>query len=131
MLKEFITLKIDFVKNSVSRLFLLISFFYFLSCHAAFSVEKQFDELVLDLNSSFPEIRVDAAWALGELGDQRAVEHLVKALRDPDECTRYCVVKALKNLGDKRAIPELEKALTQEIKPWIVQAIKEAIEELK
>jgi len=93
-------------------------------------MEKNFEQLVLELKSTSAENRIDAAWALGELGDQRAVEHLIKVLSDPDDTVRYNVVKALGNLGDNKAVPYLSNALKLEVQPWIVQAIQETINKL-
>ena len=94
------------------------------------AAEKGFDQLVMELTSPCADERMDAAWALGELKDTRAVKYLVKSLEDPDECVRYYAVKALGNLGDNSSIPFLEKALNREVQPWIVQVLKEAIDKL-
>jgi HEAT repeat protein len=94
------------------------------------AMEKNFEQLVSELKSPSAENRIDAAWALGELGDPRAVEYLLKVLSDPDDTVRYNVVKALGNLGDNKAIPYLAKALKLEVQPWIVQAIQETIQKL-
>jgi HEAT repeat protein len=93
-------------------------------------MEKNFDQLISELKSPSAENRIDAAWALGELGDPRAVDYLIKALSDTDDTVRYNVVKALGNLGDNKAIPYLEKALKLEIQPWIVEAIEASINKL-
>lgn len=94
------------------------------------AMEKNFDQLVSELKSPSAENRIDAAWALGELGDPRAVEYLINVLSDPDDTVRYNVVKALGNLGDNKAVPYLTRALKLEIQPWIVQAIEETINKL-
>jgi len=47
------------------------------------------------------EIRRDAAWALGGLGDPRAVQPLIKLLNATD--TAYLAISALDELGDARA----------------------------
>lgn len=51
------------------------------------------------------------ARTLGELGDARAVEPLIAALRDPDYLSRVAAVEALANLGDARAIGPLTAVL--------------------
>ena len=55
--------------------------------------------------------RRDSAVALGQLGDPRAVEPLVKALGDDDRYVRIAVATALGQLGDPRAVEPLVKAL--------------------
>ena len=117
--------------KSVLKLMIFVFIFSIILVQYGIASEKPFEDLISDLASPSVRIRTDAAWALGELGDKRAVEHLVKALCDPDDSMRYYVVKALKNLKDEGAVPDLEKALDLEVKPWVVQAIKEAIDELK
>ncbi len=110
--------------------FLTIIFSTFFVTGIVNAMEKDFEQLVSELKSTSAENRIDAAWALGELGDQRAVEHLIKVLSDPDDTVRYNVVKALGNLGDNKAVPYLSKALKLEVQPWIVQAIQETINKL-
>jgi HEAT repeat protein len=40
-------------------------------------------------------VRANAAYMLGEIGDERAVEHLVEALEDEDECVRHAAAQVL------------------------------------
>lgn len=56
-------------------------------------------------------IRAPAAQALGRLGDLRAVEALIGALRDEDWKVRDAAVGALGRLGDLRAVEALIEAL--------------------
>ena len=44
-------------------------------------------------------VRRSAAWALGKIGDARAVEPLAAALRDNDSDVREAAAQALKSLG--------------------------------
>ncbi len=110
--------------------FLIVMMSIFFINGSVNAMEKNFDQLISELKSPSAENRIDAAWALGELGDQRAVEHLIKVLSDPDDTVRYNVVKALGNLGDNKAVPYLTEALKLEVQPWIVQAIQETINKL-
>ncbi|MCS7263372.1 MAG: HEAT repeat domain-containing protein [Armatimonadetes bacterium] len=41
-------------------------------------------EILVDWDFNSPEIRAMAAWALGEIGDERAVPHLIEALDDEE-----------------------------------------------
>jgi hypothetical protein len=54
-----------------------------------------------------PYGRERAVWALGRLGDARAVEPLIACQHDPDEQVRKCVLLALADLGDTRAVEPL------------------------
>jgi HEAT repeat protein len=57
-------------------------------------------------------VRIKASEALGELGDARAVEPLIKALGDRNnETVRRTAAAALGKLGDGRAVVPLIKAL--------------------
>lgn len=53
------------------------------------------------------DVRKSAAKALGELGDQKAVEALIKALEDEVNSVRLSVISALGLLKDERAIKPL------------------------
>ena len=55
--------------------------------------------------------RLNAARALGELGDRRAVPALVHALHDPERNVREEVIHALGSLGDDRAVGPLSRML--------------------
>jgi HEAT repeat protein len=70
-----------------------------------------FDELTLALQSTDDDIREEAARALGELQDPRAVIPLISALEDPNHYVRREAAKSLGRLGDERAIPALINAL--------------------
>ena len=56
-------------------------------------------------------VRRDAAWALGDIGDARAVEQLISALGDEKWYVRYAAVQALGKIGDARAAEQLISAL--------------------
>jgi len=61
----------------------------------------------------------EAAYVLGEIGDKRAVEPLIKALEDEDRNVRWGAAEALGYIGDKRAVEPLIKALEDE--DWYVR----------
>ncbi len=63
------------------------------------------------LSNKNSHLRTTAAEALGNLGDARAVEPLIKALGDGDEDVRHAAAGALGKLGDIRAVEPLIKAL--------------------
>jgi HEAT repeat protein len=56
-------------------------------------------------------IRRDAARALGELGDRRAVEPLIAALGDSDFQVRMYSAESLGKIGDPRAVQSLTRSL--------------------
>lgn len=53
----------------------------------------------------------EAAEALGQIGDARAVEPLAQALKDEDEDVRKEAVRALRKIGDTRAVEALSQAV--------------------
>lgn len=53
------------------------------------------------------DVRGKAALALGRIGDKRAVEPLIKALKDKHEYVRWRAAWALGRIGDKRAVEAL------------------------
>jgi HEAT repeat protein len=53
------------------------------------------EPLILALKHHDPRVRENAAWALGEIRDTRAVRPLIMALSDDDASVRVCVASAL------------------------------------
>ncbi len=70
--------------------------------------EETFAYLVSSLQGGSPGVRWAAAYALGKLGDQRAVEPLRKALYDDHDKVRR---EAVKSLGQLKAVEALIDAL--------------------
>jgi HEAT repeat protein len=65
--------------------------------------------LLRELTNEEPEVRYEAATALGSLGDEAAVAHLVDHLSDPDDEVREAAIAALGEIGGTEA----RKALTE------------------
>jgi HEAT repeat protein len=63
-------------------------------------------------------VREAAAWALRRIGDKRAVEPLIQALRDEDHDVRRAAAEALGRLGDPRAVEPLVLALKDKEIRW-------------
>lgn len=57
--------------------------------------------LAILLSSSYLPVRVKAAQALAQLGDLRAVNHLAKALEDPNLAVRRAAECAIKKLAKR------------------------------
>ncbi len=55
------------------------------------------------------EIKENAAEALGVIGDKRAVNQLIMALKDSNPGVRFSASYALGQVADPRALPELER----------------------
>ncbi|NSW75431.1 MAG: HEAT repeat domain-containing protein [Candidatus Atribacteria bacterium] len=70
------------------------------------------ESLLEALQHDIPQVRMGAAYTLGEIGDIRAVEPLITVLReDQEERVRTQAAHALGRLGDKRAVKPLIEAL--------------------
>jgi HEAT repeat protein len=69
------------------------------------------DKLINALKDEDSNVRENVAWALGEIGDSRAVEALIEALKDEDSDVRESVAWALGAIGDARAVDSLIKTL--------------------
>lgn len=54
-----------------------------------------------------PSQRMQAATALGKIGDRTAVEPLINALKDRDRGVRIQVIKALGDIGDHRSTEQV------------------------
>jgi len=78
------------------------------------AVADEVDDLILDLKYGSPDVREDAALALGQIGDEKAVDPLIKALDDEVSWVRMWAVIALGEIGDTRAVDPLIKALKDE-----------------
>ncbi|MBE3097665.1 MAG: MFS transporter [Planctomycetes bacterium] len=70
-------------------------------------------DIVARLSDPDPEVREEAARALGRIGesDAEAVDALMKRLRDPQSTIRPDAAAALGQIGDPRAIPALLEGL--------------------
>jgi len=84
------------------------------SFKARIKFEGAFEDVIHALHSSDEEVREEAARALGELGDTRAVEPLIALLRDENRYVRREAAKSLGKIGDERAIVPLIEALKDE-----------------
>ncbi|MFQ6121271.1 MAG: HEAT repeat domain-containing protein, partial [Methanosarcinales archaeon] len=71
---------------------------------------KDVDGLINALKDSYYWVRKSAAYALGEIGDTRAIEPLIEALNDSDYSVRENAAYALREIGDP-AVEPLIKAL--------------------
>ena len=77
------------------------------------------DGLIDDLKYGSSEDRVNAARALGEIGDARAVDPLISTLKDEDSLVRSNASMALGEIGDGRAVDPLIEILND--KEWQVR----------
>lgn len=66
---------------------------------AALNVPSSLEPLAAALHHSEPEVRAEAAQALGKFGDRAAVEPLISLLEDPVAKVKTSAVEALINLG--------------------------------
>lgn len=76
------------------------------------------------------DVRETAAWALGELGDARAIDPLIEALQDANKEVRRAAAKALGELGDARVIDPLTEVL-QDKNLEVQKAAQEALARLQ
>ena len=81
-------------------------------CDAALNLAKMgkpaYQYMVQSLIHENEWVRMFMAEALGTIGDDNAVPHLVPLLKDDDQMVRYMVAEALGNIGSKDAISDLE-----------------------
>jgi hypothetical protein len=80
--------------------------------HGSKSALEQLVEYLIDAKN--PNTRVEAAKALGKLGDPRAIKYLIEALDDEKVFVRKFVIKALVSFGDKQVIDPIIRAFTDE-----------------
>ncbi len=80
------------------------------------ALEDLLDRLARDLKGGDVAARRSAAWTLGRVGTDRALDLLVGAMNDPEPPVRWSVMEALGALGDLRAVPPLIDFLERQIK---------------
>jgi HEAT repeat protein len=68
-----------------------------------------------------PSVRINAADALGEIGDNQVVAPLIDALDDDNQEVRKTVIQSLGEIGDERAISPLIKTLDDDF--WEVRLL--------
>jgi HEAT repeat protein/MFS family permease len=71
-------------------------------------------ELELALHDPSPAVRMEAAHALGEIGEATSLEALLATLEDPASGIVEEVARAIGRIGDRRAVPELARLLRDE-----------------
>jgi len=72
------------------------------------------------------DVRVRAAWALGQVGGPEAESRLIGSLNDPDPCVRRAAVQALGKMGSAAAVAPLTRGLQDRI-PRVRQRAAEAL----
>ena len=90
----------------------------------------QVQEMVEALQSADPEVRQQAAWALGEQESFRAVEALVGRLRDQEAGVRGMAAWALGEIKDRRAVAPLLGVLTDD-DPYVREMVVRALGEIE
>jgi len=85
--------------------------------------------LTVELSSNDPETRFEAASALGEMGEEVAVPHLIELLNDPDSDVQMAVIRSLGEIGGNRAKRALESCLASDNEA-IAEMAHDALDEL-
>jgi HEAT repeat protein len=86
------------------------------------------DRLMPVLGSEDPQLRLEAARALGEIEDERAVTPLVELVDDPVTEVRLAVVEALGHIGGenaREALLYLAEATEDEVRTAAEKALEE------
>lgn len=69
------------------------------------------EEVLARLDDPHPDVREEAARALGRIGSLEAVTALIERLQDPGSTIRAAAARALGKIGDRRAVPYLIQGL--------------------
>lgn len=81
--------------------------------------EKTLTEYIRELSSDEAKVQIQAAIALGEWGNDRAVSPLIKALSSKNDDFRREAARALKEIGNKRAITPLVNVVHNDPSPEV------------
>ena len=84
--------------------------------------ERAVQLLIATLSDVDPNVRSEAASAIGKMAYLPALPNLITALGDPDGEVRRTAAVSLGKLGDRSAIPALEVLLTDDLEPVRVLA---------
>ena len=82
---------------------------------ASFPADQVVGLLISALQDQNSQVRREAAWTLGLLGDSRAVTPLLTALGDPESNVRHHAAVALGQLRDSRATASLFQVTTDDV----------------
>jgi HEAT repeat protein len=93
-------------------------------CLHQFGVEAVEGLLGLLQTSDDPDARFGAAQTLGRIGDPRAVESLIAALRDPEPVVRYWAVDSLGRMRVESVAKEIGNMVEDEHKGVAAHAVK-------
>jgi MFS family permease len=85
------------------------------------------DEIMARLDDPYPEIREEAARALGRIGSAQAVEPLIARLEDRSSSLRIAAARALGKIRDRRAVEHLATALKSSDSEEIMEACIQAL----
>ena len=66
------------------------------------------DSLIAGIHNEEPLVREASVQSLGNIGNAKAVPHLIPLLQSPSLAMRLSAIKALESIGDPQAIPYLE-----------------------
>jgi len=77
------------------------------------------------------QVRYTAARALGQIGDPRAVPHLLLAMDDPDTVVRNVAVEALGELRAQAAVPAIEAFMARHQYPSAQAYAEEALAKIR
>ena len=80
----------------------------------AISKKRRVRGWIEDLRNERAAVREQAAKALGETGDPKAVEPLIRTLADESSFVRLEATRALGKIGDSRAVESLIRALRED-----------------
>ncbi len=72
-----------------------------------------------------------AAFALGEMGDQKALPYLVRMLQHQDATFRQWAIYAIFEIKDKRTLPMLKEALAKESEEHVKKELTAAIKHIE
>jgi len=89
-----------------------------------FGVGDGVSVLILALEDEDIDTQCEAVEALGEIGDERAVEPLIQALKDENWHVRWDAAEALGEIGDERAVEPLIQALKDEDRRFRLEALE-------
>jgi len=76
------------------------------------------------------DIRAEAAWALGQIGDTQTLPALVKTLHDTDRRVRISAVEGVSAMGAGETVGDLQRLAAADPEEAVKKAAREGLEKI-
>jgi hypothetical protein len=118
----------NLTRKHIGIIFGVFALAFWVGTIMSFQSQDKAIQYIQELQDSDPHVRFDAAYALGNIGDPRAVEPLINSLKDSDPSVASMAASALADINDPRAVEPLIEVLQsadQDLRTAAINALSE------